>query len=408
MEKKDVTFVELVTILTKWRRFIFFSTLIAAILAVLISLIVPVWYKSTAKILPPSDEMKSIGISALLSRVQIPSSLLGLAGVSEGASLSMAILESRTVMEAVVKKFNLIDRYKVKDIERAVKILQKRTSFKIDDEGTITISVTEKTNYFPTKTQKEVTRVLVQQMADFFIYQLDSLNKALQTEKARNIRIFLEKRCKESFMELAREEDELKRFQEKYGTISLPNQVLVAIESAAALKAQIVSKEVEVELLRQSVGQENSQFLKEQLELEQLKAKYEQFNSGSPSDNLFLSFHKIPRYGLEYARHLRNIKIYELVLEFLVPQYEQARLQEARDTPTIQIIDKAFFPIRKIKPKRALVVLFSSFFTFIFSFIFVLSVERIQRIKLESPDVYRKLYWIKTQFAKDFKFLKKD
>jgi uncharacterized protein involved in exopolysaccharide biosynthesis len=118
---------------------------------------------------------------------------------------------------------------------------------------------------------------------------------------------------------------------------------------------------------------------------------------------VFPPFQKIPEYGVKYVRLYRDIKLQELLLEFILPQYEQARIQEAKDTPTIQVIDEAVLPIRKSKPKRALIVLFSVLFAFTASTLYVLWKERLDDMRNRKDDTSRKIDWMKGQLQGDWK-----
>ena len=407
MEDKKPTLIDYLLICVKWRKMIIIHVLIMGILAVCLSLIVPIWYKGSAAILPPSTEEESTGFSALLTQIPIPSSLLGLGGATQSASLVMAILQSRTIMEAVVHKFNLIERYKSKNMEDAVRTLVDRCSFEVEEEGTICISVSARTGFFHPKDQVDEARVLAKDMTNFLIQQLDYMNKKLRTEKARNLRIFLEKRYDENLKDLADIEEALRVFQEKYGAISLPDQTIAAIEVAASLKAEIISKEIEIGVLQQMVGSGHSDYTRAVAELLELEKGYRFFEIGDGKDEggLFPPFEKIPEYGLEYARLYRDIKLQEILLEFLVPQYEQAKIQEAKDTPTIQVLDEAVLPIRKTKPKRALVVILAVLLSFIVSIFYAMFMERMRSIRLAGGDDYEKYMWLKNQFRNDAKRL---
>ena len=64
--------------------------------------------------------------------------------------------------------------------------------------------------------------------------------------------------------------------------------------------------------------------------------------------------------GIDSLGLLRNVKYYETMYELLAKQYESAKLDEARDSAIIQVIDKAIKPDRKSKPKRALIVILAA------------------------------------------------
>ena len=405
MKEKRSNLLDYAILFIKWRRVIIINALIIGLLSVGLSLIVPLWYKGSATILPPQEGEESTGFSALLSQIPLPSSLFSMGGVSQSASLVLALLQSRTVMESVVTQFDLIKRYKEKNMEEAVRTLRDRCSFKIEEDGTVTISTSVRTGFFHPKSQVREAKLLARDMTNFFIQQLDFMNKRLRTEKAKNVRLFLEKRYNENMRDLANTEEALRDFQEKYGTIALPEQTLAAIEAAAGLKAEIISKKIELGVLKQTVGASHPNFSKAKTELDELERGYDTFHTGDTlkGRGLFPPFSKVPEYGLEYARLIRDIKLQEILLEFLLPQYEQARIQEAKDTPTIQIIDEAVLPIRKDKPKRIFIVLFSVMLSGILSFFYALAVEKLRALKREGGEDFKKINWVKTQLKGDVK-----
>jgi len=211
-------------------------------------------------------------------------------------------------------------------------------------------------------------------MTNYFIQEVDKINKNLKTDRARNVRIFVEKRYLRNSDDLSEAEDSLKKFQIDHGAIAIPEQMTATLSAAAELKAQIVAKEVEIGVVRNIYGVSHLEYLKNEIELIELSKMYKDIYEGDPfsknkdsQDNLFLPLKDMPYLGLQYARLLREVLIQEKIMEFLLPQYEQAKIQETKDTPTLQVLDPAVKPERKHRPKRAIIVAFYSLFSMIFS-----------------------------------------
>lgn len=407
MQKQNYL-INTLAVCVKWRKIIFWQVLLVCIITIGLLFIVPEWYRSTAKIIPATEEENSTIISSLISQLPIPSNLLGMAGASGNATLSMAILESRTIMEATVNRFGLVRRYKAKDIEKAAKILRKRSHFELDDEGTISISFTDRTRYFHSKSNANQTRILVRNITNNFVSQLDSMNRNLLNRKARDIRQFYEKRYAENMDTLKVMENAFRRFQEKNGTIALPEQTIATIQAAAQLKADIISKEIETGILKQYFGSNNFTTIKNQSELDGLRGQYESLfleNALEPN-KLLPAFQKIPSYGLEYARYIRDIKVREILVTLLLQQLEQARLQELKDTPTIQILDSANLPIKRDKPRRAITLILTFLFSFLFSTMLALSMERIREMNLKKSGEEETIRWMIREFKGDINKLR--
>ena len=325
----------------------------------------------------------------MLGKLPLNGMGLNLGSVSEEASMFMAIIGSRTVMESVVHQFDLIKRYKRKNLEAAVKDLRKFVNIKTDDEGTFTINVEVKTPYFPTKAKRDEARNLSKTMANFFISELDRVNKYLKTERARNSRTFIEKRYVQNQSDLKSAEDAFKAFQRKNGAVALPEQTSATISTAAELKAKIMSKEFELGFLENYIGNSSSEILRVKGEMNQLNKKYDELKFGFKNrqnvnkDDVLFSLYEIPELGLEYARLVREIMIQEKIMEFLLPQLEQAKIQEAKDTPTVQVLDEANLPVKKAKPKRIVIVLLCGFGSLICSTLWAIFKENWKNIQLK-------------------------
>ena len=208
-------------------------------------------------------------------------------------------------------------------------------------------------------------------------------------------------RYKENIADLKNAEERFRDYQEKYGTIALPEQTTATIGVAAEIKGQIISKEVEVGVLEKYFSNSHFELKRAKIELLELKLKYNDFNKrsnnqaltnihDSPND-LFLPLDEIPGLALDYVRLYREVTIQEKILEFLLPQYEQAKIQEAKNTPTVQVIDPAVLPEEKAKPKRALIVILAGLFSLVLSSAAIYSEAHINYMKVNNPDRFLKL-----------------
>ncbi len=415
MEKNEIGFVDYLSFLVKWRKVIIITFITVCVLAAGLSLILPKWYKANTTILPPVEEGSDLGISSLLSSIPFSGAGLGLGIMSEQTSLFLAIVNSRSVMEKVIHKFDLANRYKSKNMEETLKTLRSRVTVKVNEEGTISLSCFAKTKYFGTKDQIKEAKQIVMEMANFYIDELDRVNKRLKVDRARNTRIFIEGRYIQNLEDLRNAEETFKAFQEKYGAIALPEQTTATISAAAEFTAQIMIKEVELGLLGKSVGESHSEYRRTLFELEELQKKYDQFQLGRErslfregnepiSKDLFLPLDEIPDLGLQYARCFREVKLQETIMEFLLPQYEQAKIREARDTPTVQILDPAVLPILRARPRRAIFVAITGLTTLLVLLTFIAIYERVQILRTYDVDKYQKIINIVSTFKNDLRF----
>jgi uncharacterized protein involved in exopolysaccharide biosynthesis len=307
------------------------------------------------------------------------------------------------MLESTVRAFDLTRRYRAKNIEKAAKILKKRCAFNLDEKGIIRISVTEKTSLFHSAEATRQTKALARDMVAFMVNRLDSVNRTLANEKARGIRIFYEKRYSENLALLQSSEDGLRRLQEKHGTVALPQQTLAAISSAARLKADMMAKEMEIGIFNQNFGPNNANTQKSQVELDYLRQQYNRLYREDPLDpnKLLPGFQSIPAFGLDYARSIRNIKVQEILVELLLNQLEQARLQELKDTPTIQVLDPPNLPIKKTRPLRALIMALAFIFSAGFSMFVAVLAEKTRSLKTDRSPQSETIRWMARELSKD-------
>ncbi len=83
--------------------------------------------------------------------------------------------------------------------------------------------------------------------------------------------------------------------------------------------------------------------------------------------------------------------IQQKILEFLVPIYEQAKIDEQKDVPVLLILDKAIPAEKKSKPKRVLIIVFSSFFALTFSILLVFILHRVRKLDKDISPTARKI-----------------
>ena len=183
--------------------------------------------------------------------------------------------------------------------------------------------------------------------------------------------------------------EKLVKFREKYKAVSLKEQTKAAIEEAGAVKGKIIVKQVELGVALQTMKPENVFIIKLKKELEELKKQYNylQYGNGEALEDkkeFYIPFADVPGVGLELANLLRDVKVQETVWGLLNQQYYQAKIQEARDTPTIQVLDEAVPPESKTKPKRKILILVGGFLALIFSIFFAFTAEFLERLKSDS------------------------
>ncbi|NQT97409.1 MAG: hypothetical protein HQ562_06675 [Candidatus Marinimicrobia bacterium] len=379
ISQADANLIDIFQLIWLSRLKIIRNVFVITIISIIIALIMPLTYKARAVIMPPSLE-SNLGFSSALTSLPF-SGLLGGGGNSEAMTF-LAILRSRKTMQDVVQKFKLIEYYNVEYLEEAIAELKNNSNFEIEEEGTISISVTASTSWFHPKDEMEFCKRLVADISNYFVKKLDEVNNNLKGEKAKLHRQLIEKRYNMNIHDLQVAEDNLNSFQKKYNTLALPEQTSAAIEIAATIKAQKIFAEVKYEVLKHSYSVDHPDIQNVKREINQLEMQLENMDRGIERDFLFPKFKEIPDLGIELARFIRAVEIQNKLYIFLTQQYEEAKIQEAKDTPTLQILDLAVIPEKKYKPNRANIVVASFFASLIFSIIIILSFQSISNYRL--------------------------
>ncbi len=366
-----------INLLDYWRVLIKHKKLIGAIvgaaivISVIYSLLLPKVYSSTAKIFAPQqDNSLSAGILA-----QLPGGLSGLAsGMLSGgtpADIWVAVLESQTLKGAIVEKYDLRNRYEAKTIEAARNVLNGNVRIKKSREGIVSITV------------EDINPEKAAELTNAFVEELDRINRELITSSSRRMRIFVEERLEETKEKLTEAEDTLKNFQEKNKAIKMDDQSTAIIEAVGLMKGQLMAKEVELQTLLSFATLNNPQVEMLRAEIKALQRGLRELE-GTTSDktsDILIPTAKIPDLGLRYARLLREFKIQETLFELLTQQYEMARIQEAKDSPTVQVLDRALVPEKRSKPKRKRIVMLSVIVSVFLAVFLAFFLEYIARIK---------------------------
>jgi tyrosine-protein kinase Etk/Wzc len=352
-EEEGMDLMELATLLLRGKTTILRFTLVAAILtAIVVYLVMKPTYTGEAIFLPPQNAPGS-GMSQLASQLGSLGSLGalgGLAGLKNPGEIYLGILESRTVADEIIKRFDLQKIYKKKRLSDTEKRLKNNSTFVEGKDTLITISV------------EAQNPKLAADLANGYMDALRGQNGRLALTDASQRRLFFEQQLEREKNALADAEVDLKKTQEQTGLIVPNGQAQVEIQSSAELRAQITSRQVELAALKQGATDQNPAVVRLQTEifgLEQELQKLQNDSGRRQPGNIQLPTAKVPELALEYVRKQREVKYHEVLFELIAKQYEAARLDEAREVPLIQVIDSATIPDKKSGPPRALLVLAS-------------------------------------------------
>jgi len=354
-----MSFHEIVHILLMNLKALLRITVFATIVLFLIILFVyPVTYSSSVKIMPPENN-KYPGLGSLLGNSDVLS-LFGNGLSGTNSQLFAEVLKSRSAAEYVVKKCNLYSYFKTDNTQIAAERLIKNLNVEVNKEGILKYDVDVSTSLFGRFSgNKENIRKLSSEISNSYAEALDSINREKLSSKAKRSRKYIETQLLTTKTSLDSIEGALRNFQEENKTIALPEQLTAAIETAAKLKSEIIFTEIQLGTFGSNLNQNSQPLEALNTKLDQLKKQYAQIEGGEKiSDDYLLSFTNVPKLSLSLARLMREVKIQNEVYLLLQKQYYAEKIQENRDIPTVEVLDKALPPMREKSPR----IIFHTFF----------------------------------------------
>ncbi|KAB0670425.1 hypothetical protein F6V30_09760 [Oryzomonas sagensis] len=365
----EINLLDYVIVIMKWKRLIVGITLACMAVTAIAGLMLPKIYRAETRILPPQQNNAGTA-SQLLS--QVGGGLSGLSGMlgTSQTDLYVGMLQSRTVLDNIIRRFDLRKLYDVKTSEDARKHLTNNINVQGDAKSNVVVISVE--DRVPQRAAD---------MANAFVEELKGMTKGLAVTEAAQRRFFFEEQLKETKEALIKAEERVKGFQEKTGALHVEEQVKAVIKNISELRAGIAAKEVEIKVLKTYSKANNPDLQKAEATLSGMKAELSKLESkhGTGNDPM-MSTGRMPSVGTEYVRRLRDLKFNESLHDLLLKQYEAAKLDEARDAAVIQVIDRAVQPEKRAKPKRTAMVAIAGAVSFLLSIVLALLLDYRERV----------------------------
>jgi capsule polysaccharide export protein KpsE/RkpR len=352
-------FIKRLRLLWNGRRFLGRMAVTGFLLGALLAFLLPKKFESTAQLMPPDNQSTS-GVAMLAALTSKTGSGLGgfagdLLGMKSSGALYIGILRSRTVEDRLIDRFDLKKVYRTRLEENARRRLEENTGISEDRKsGIITIIVID----------HDPQRAMA--MAQAYVEELDRLVAQLTTSSARREREFLEGRLKTVQVDLENAEQEFSQFASKNSAIDIKEQGKATVDAAATLEGQLIAARSELEGLKQIYSGNNVRVRATQARVAELQNQLEKIGgkgesttaeSGAPGEPLYPSMRKLPLLGVAFADLYRRTKVQEAVFEALTQQYEFAKVQEAKETPSVKVLDDPRVPEQKSYPPRVEIML---------------------------------------------------
>jgi tyrosine-protein kinase Etk/Wzc len=378
--------------LLRWRRFILLNTALVAAAAVVISLLLPKWYRAEVSVLPPKEESISLGGLVGLG------SELGMAGramaaLSSSHSLPIwatpsdflaGILRSRNLREAVIVEHDLTTVYEVDNVDQALEEFDRRVDLGVRVEGILWLAVLDKS---PERAAA---------VAASCLEKLDAIQREKNRGRAADVRRFIESRLAATHASMSAAEESLRVFEETYGLLAPEEQARALVQTIAQVEVQRLTAIVERDALRSQVGPDHpdvQRYAALVTSLDEAKASLEGEWSppGGQGPTAIIGLGQLPGLSLEFVRRYREAEIQAAVFELLTQLLEQYRIQEVRDVPTIQVLDAPTVPLEKHRPRRGLICVVATLLAFLLSLFVAWQLERATHLAERDPRQYAQL-----------------
>jgi uncharacterized protein involved in exopolysaccharide biosynthesis len=360
------------------RRFLIRCTVSAVICFAVAAFLLPNHYTATTRLMPPdysAGSSMAMTLPALSEQGGGAAGIMGMAsrllGVNTSGDLLIGVVQSQNVEDRVIKKLNLMDVYSDKYIEDGRKELESHTSLSTDPKtGIIAISVTDKK---PARAAE---------IANAYVAELNRTLAEVNTSSAHRESLFLEARLQEVTQQSEIDAKEFALFSSQNGAVDIPEQAKSMVAAGAELQSQLIIAQSELKGLEQIYSSNNARVRAAKARLDELQSQVNRFGGKNVNpatdtllgqDQLYPSVRQLPLLGVKYLDLYRRSKVDNAVFELLSKEYEIAKIQEAREIPTAQVLDSALVPGKRSSPHRALIILWGMIAGFVLSCVSVIA-----------------------------------
>ncbi len=380
MNESEFNLWKILEVMARRRKFIISFILGLTILSIVISLILPKWYEAKALMLPPKDEGFKLGWSgssvdelvSLTSGIQLPV-------MATATDVYARIFESRLLADRVIRANDLNEYYEMDFGDDLFNRIEEQSDFRVTPEGLLEIK-------YEAKDAQKASDIV-----NSFIYEMDVLTRELAADRAKVVREFLEIRKGEVATELDSARNQLQLFQSENRAIDLDRQTQLAIETAVGLKVKLAQSEIDLSVKENTLSGNHPEVINLRSEVKEIKAQISRLEFGGADSSYFnLPVANVPILKIKYAELSSRVKVSETLFQILTEQYEQARIQEKMNTPTISVIDRASPPKLPVRPQKKLIVIGTFLISLILALFISLLFNYFDLLRVKAPDDYER------------------
>jgi capsule polysaccharide export protein KpsE/RkpR len=353
-------------LLFKYKWFVIITVTIATVASAILSLQMDNWYSATVNAVPSKsqgslfDNMIGGGISSALKEF----GMTKLGGGGGDAYDFIVLMQSRTVKDSLIDKYDLAKEYDIPDTARSqiYAALDDNLEVTYEKEGNYTISVLSKDKH------KAVD------MVNYFIDIVNALAQRVSREDAARNKEYLINRIKQTDSVLVHVGGLLSVYSKKNMLFSPEDQAKSVGTAYSELKSELIIQGTKLDMIKNMYG-ENDAYTKMQQNLVNSLSKIVEEAKTRPGFAGNFAMENATEVAIEYMKLQAELETFTKVKSLLLPMLEEAKLQETKNTNSLIIIDKPIPADKKAKPKRSIIVLGFMFGTFILCSIFIVILD---------------------------------
>ena len=341
----------MVVLLFKHKWYILLATILTAVAAIFYSISLPNWYSASINVVPPKSagnmmDQAMSGLSSALKEV----GLSKLSGGKSGDQYSfLVILSSRTLSDSIINKYNLKKSYNSNADLRNVKDSDVRSQFKEN----LDVSLEADGNYVITILDKDSSRVA--SMVNDYVHYANELAKSIYHSETKFNREYMEKRIANLDSTLESLSKEISTYSQQTGIISPEDQGKAYVTAISDIKSEVMKNEIYLDYFKQKFGERDQMTLAQSELVNSFKSKLSQAEN---KPGLVGNFSKndATAKGMNFLKMYAQYEALSKLKIYMMPMYEEAKINENRDIITLSVVDPAISPDKKTKPKRSLMV----------------------------------------------------
>jgi uncharacterized protein involved in exopolysaccharide biosynthesis len=315
--------------------------LLAGLVALGITYLIKPTFTARTVFLPPQQQ-QSAAASALSSLGALSGLVGAAANIKSPDDQYVALMQSATVSDRIIDRFDLMKVYHDKYRFEARKDLAKNVHISVGKkDGLITVEVDD---HSPQRAAD---------MANRYVVELREMTSHLALTEAQQRRMFFGGQLKQTRDRLIEAQQALQASGFNPG--ALKAEPKAAADSYAKLQAEVTAAEVRLQTMRRGLADSAPEVQQQLAQLAALRAQLGKVETTAPAEG-----------GPDYISKYRDFKYEEALFDLFSRQFELAKLDESREGALTQVVDPAVPPEKKSKPKRALISVVTTLASLIF------------------------------------------